>query len=133
MGLKTRCRGKPDIKKGQVFGRLTVLKVKDGTAICKCLCGNKCEYPIKDILYGRKKTCGCRIRQDTVHLYPGLKQGEFKLIERADAVYQKETKKRWIVECEVCGTRRFVRETDIVNSRIGICSVCRKNTNGGKS
>lgn len=133
MEIKTRCRGKPELKKGQTFGKLTVVKIKKDTAICECFCGNTCEYPIKDILYGRKKTCGCRIRQDAMHLYPGQKIGEFKLIERADAVYLKETKKRWVVECVKCGSKRFVRETDIVNSRIGICSACRKNNNGGNT
>ena len=66
-----------EIKKGKVFGRLTVIKeapVKDYNGIkfrmvlCECACGKKHTTHLNSLMSGNTKSCGClRIEWGTKH------------------------------------------------------------------
>jgi hypothetical protein len=45
--------------RGEKFGRLTVIDVKDKRAICCCICGNRKEVIIHHLLSGHTTSCGC--------------------------------------------------------------------------
>ncbi len=130
-----RCRDKPDIEVGSIYGHLKILSVNKNnkTCVCECSCSKQVTLSIKDVKNKRKTTCGCRTRRNRP-LKKGMIVREVRIIEQAtDEVYKTGKKKRWVVECVNCKSRRVIRETDLATQRIGICPVCKNakevNTN----
>ena len=45
---------------GKTFGRLTILKIRFGQALCKCLCGDSLQWvKVNNLTNGDRKSCGC--------------------------------------------------------------------------
>ena len=60
------CRKYSDIKPGDLFGELTVIKSTEKRSsngsiiyLCQCSCGNTCEVPSRNLIKGDWKSCGC--------------------------------------------------------------------------
>lgn len=99
---------------GQVFGRLTVVKMLDerkNRAIlyeCRCECGNRCIVESVKLRSGNTRSCGCyqRDRTSETHLtiHPNQKYGRLTVIKRLDDIIQPNGHKlgKWECLCE-CG------------------------------
>lgn len=89
---------------GDKFGRLTLVKVhSNDTWECRCVCGEtviSCADPIRN---GRKKSCGCARRRNSV----GEVFGALTLLEYVGG-------SRWLCLCE-CGNKKEVL-TGMLNS-----------------
>jgi hypothetical protein len=70
--------------KGQTFGRLVVLRLRDGRDswgqavwVCKCSCGEMTEVVSKHLRRGETKSCGC-LQRDAVASRAGNKHQAWK-------------------------------------------------------
>lgn len=124
--MSNRCRGKPEDFIGKVFGHLKIIWVnEDGTCSCRCDCSNIATLPFKEVIYGRKKTCGCR-KRGNLRLSEGMIIRGVRLIRQVeDEVYKTGRKRRWLVECVNCKNQRVLREYDLTSQKVSICPKCK--------
>jgi len=76
----------------KTFGKLKVKQVKDDKAICLCTCGRTAKIHIKNLLSGKRRTCGeCLKNLD----WTGRRHGMLYIKERL-------SDKKWLAVCD-CG------------------------------
>lgn len=74
-GKCLKCNNKEkQVKLNKKYGKLRVLEVIDGIAICKCSCGNVVEVPKHNLLKGKTKSCGCIKSKNFINAKPNTKE-----------------------------------------------------------
>lgn len=108
----------PDVKIGGKYGLLTVTaqhteKLRNETAwVCECDCGNQTFATTGQLVYSRKKSCGCLRKKTPANALDlaGKKFGKLTVIERAGATNSGTA--LWRCECK-CGNPFIANATQL--------------------
>lgn len=117
-----------EIKEGEVYGKLTVIKRTSLTPElweCKCQCGNTRIVRGCELRNGHMKSCGCEARR--FEDLTGKTFGELTVLKRD------KTKKKvyWICQCS-CGNQTSVRAAHLKKGLIVTCGVHQNHRRGNK-
>lgn len=125
-----------NIKSGDVFGKLTVIKFKGITKnqnkqyLCKCECGRTKTIVGSKLISGQTKSCGkCNRWTKNEEIKPGDTFGKLTVIKRVRCAYSgKDHKKikQWSCQCR-CGNIKTVSENALLNGDARSCGCAMYN------
>lgn len=160
-GKKTDCGCVSNrLKLGQQFGQLTVISKSKNDKnltewLCLCICGNKVLVPTRNLKYGRRTNCGCKIKEQPITgqkfgkliaLHPEQvstnsfrKNGKIRKLSKyrfkCDCgkeilLYKKDVTKRGLTSCG-CDDISFYKSRNTKNGRFGCRKEAAINKKGG--
>lgn len=120
---------------GQRFGRLTAIKdvgkskSKHRLWLCHCDCGKETRVRGNDLLSGRRKSCGCLIKNNgsTAEDLTGRKFGRLTVIKQAPR--DKKGQVFWQCQCD-CGNTTVVHAGHLKNGHTQSCGCLSKEKLG---
>ena len=120
-----------DIKIGEKFGRLTVLKKIEGVAgqryKCKCDCGNDKVVSKYDLLNGTTKSCGCLkkdlLRKKLSYNLVGQRFGRLTVVKLARVEKHGNI---WLCKCD-CGNMTEVATTYLTHGDSKSCGCLKRD------
>lgn len=134
------CLGGEEVKIGDKFGKLTVLREAERHAngrrqyLCSCECDNEKIATAKSLRNGDIKSCGCLRGKHLRHDLTGQIFGRLKVIDRAESYKFKNIMgnlegggSRYLCLCE-CGTEKIVNANNLVRGLTQSCGECRVPT-----
>lgn len=119
---KTKCCGcnKTNMTNivGKRFGKLLVLSQIRNRCHCKCECGNEFEATVRELVNGRKRSCGCAI-----HVNEDLSGQRFTKLVALYKIY-KHNDVGYICKCD-CGNEKWFEAYKLRNSIAKSCGCLR--------
>ena len=103
---------------GKRYGRLLALRrTEPDKWLCRCSCGKEIEANYADIVAGKIRSCGCKLKKDIT----GKRYGKLIALRRTED-------DKWLCCCS-CGREIEVMRDDLTRQRVRSCG-CRKNQRG---
>ena len=122
---------KPRVKRtkydlvGKTFGKLTAIEyIGRSRWRCRCECGNFTNAVAKDLISGRRKSCGCLTKDHptTFKDLTGMKFGKWTVIYKANP---KNGATVWHCKCD-CGTEKDVLGRSLTNGLSTSCGCLKR-------
>ena|SRR5665647_690274 len=114
---------------GQKFGSLTVIEKcntdKGIMCRCQCDCGNEKTVLLKDLRYGRTKSCGCLCSKSKLKDITGQRFGKLVAIKYTGKI--KNHSAVWECKCD-CGNICEVKANALLSGAIRSCGCLRSES-----
>jgi hypothetical protein len=131
-------RAKHDLKTGDIFDRLTVIRQvprKAGEApkyVCSCSCGGEKTVSAYALVDGNTTSCGCKKREETVarnkanRKTPQVQVGDvFERLTTIEKTHEAGINSKWRCVC-VCGNEKVTLEGSLLRGETRSCGCLQK-------